>query len=247
MHTIVLTTQKGGSGKSTLAVGLALAAMQAGHAVRLIETDPQGTLSNWQRRRPKAHPVVEAIHSHGDFEQRLQIFERAGVTVTIVDTAGGMSTMTAGVIRHADLCLIPVRPSIADVEATAPTLHDVRAAGKAFAYVMNQTPYRGQRIAHAATTLSEDAALDIDRLIAQPHMVMRTDHQDAMAAGLTVTEYAPHGKSADEIRALWQWIEAKLGNAIVSADEAAEDAVRAREPAPLRPYATREAEAAALD
>ena len=51
MHTIVLATQKGGSGKSTLAIGLALAAKQAGFTVRLIETDPQGTLSNWQRRR----------------------------------------------------------------------------------------------------------------------------------------------------------------------------------------------------
>ena len=52
MYTIVLATQKGGRGKSTLAVGLALAAIQAGHTVRLIETDPQGTLSNWQGRRP---------------------------------------------------------------------------------------------------------------------------------------------------------------------------------------------------
>ena len=51
MHTIVLATQKGGSGKSTLAIGLALAAKQAGFTVRLIETDPQGTLSNWLRRR----------------------------------------------------------------------------------------------------------------------------------------------------------------------------------------------------
>ena len=38
MHTIVLATHKGGSGKSTLAIGLALAAIQAGHIVRLIET-----------------------------------------------------------------------------------------------------------------------------------------------------------------------------------------------------------------
>ena len=54
MQTIVLATQKGGSGKTTLAIGLALAAMQAGHNVRLIETGPQGTLSNWQARRSDA-------------------------------------------------------------------------------------------------------------------------------------------------------------------------------------------------
>ena len=52
MQTIVLTTQKGGAGKSTLAISLALAAIRAGHNVRLIETDPQGTVSNWKRRRP---------------------------------------------------------------------------------------------------------------------------------------------------------------------------------------------------
>lgn len=38
MQTIVLATQKGGSGKTTLAIGLALAAIQAGHTVRLIES-----------------------------------------------------------------------------------------------------------------------------------------------------------------------------------------------------------------
>ena len=62
MQTIVLATQKGGSGKSTLAIGLALAAMEAGHTVRLIETDPQGTLSNWQNRRTYAEPIVEPVY-----------------------------------------------------------------------------------------------------------------------------------------------------------------------------------------
>ena len=54
MQTIVLATQKGGAGKSTLAISLALAAIRAGHNVRLIETDSQGTVSNWRRRRPYA-------------------------------------------------------------------------------------------------------------------------------------------------------------------------------------------------
>jgi chromosome partitioning protein len=247
MHTIVLATQKGGSGKSTLAIGLALAAMQAGHAVRLIETDPQGTLSNWQLRRPKAHPMVDAVHSLGEFEERLQIFQRAGMTVTIVDTAGGVSAMTAGVIRHADLCLIPVRPSIADIEATAATLHDVRAADRPFAYVMNQTPYRGQRIAHAANALGEEAPEQSDGLIAQPLIVMRNDHQDAMAAGLAVSEFAPVGKSADEIRALWHWIEARLGAGLALAEEVLADEHGALQSLPLYAPVLAGAEAVGLD
>jgi chromosome partitioning protein len=218
MQTIVLATQKGGSGKSTLAIGLALAAIQAGHSVRLIETDSQGTLSNWQSRRSSAEPLVEPVYSSGEIEQRLQSLDRSGVTLTIVDTAGGVSAATTAAIRYADLCLIPARPSVADIEATASTLHTIRTWKKPFAFVLNQTPIRGQRINSAATALGDEAALDIAGVLAQPFIVLRNDHQDALSAGLAVSEYAPASKSADEVRSLWQWVEARL-NAGATADE----------------------------
>jgi chromosome partitioning protein len=219
MQTIVLATQKGGSGKSTLAIGLALAAIQAGHTVRLIETDPQGTLSNWQRRRPHAAPIVEPVYAASDVEQRLQSLDCDGVTLAIVDTAGGVSAATNSAIRYADFCLIPTRPSVADIEATAATLSVVRAWRKPFAYILNQTPIRGARLGNAETALSDEAARDIAEVVARPFIVMRNDHQDALSAGLAVSEYAPSGKSAEEIRGLWQWIEARLGNVAAASDE----------------------------
>jgi chromosome partitioning protein len=218
MYTIVLATQKGGSGKSTLAIGLALAAIQAGHTVRLIETDTQGTLSNWQTRRPFAEPMVEPIYNAGEIDQRLQALEHSGVTMTIIDTAGGVSAATTAAIRYADLCLIPARPSVADIEATAPTLSIIRAWNRPFAFVLNQTPIRGQRVSNAATVLGEEAAFDGSGLLALPYIVMRNDHQDALGLGLAVVEYAPASKSADEVRGLWQWVEAKLTDG-VNADE----------------------------
>ena len=218
MHTIVLATQKGGSGKSTLAIGLALAAKQAGHDVRLLETDPQGTLSNWQSRRGLAEPIVETVLNAGDIEHRLESLQRGGVTLAIIDTAGGLSAATTAAIRYCDLCLIPTRPSVADIEATSSTLSVARAWKKAFAFVLNQTPIRGRRVDGAATTLADDAASDLADVLAQPFIVMRNDHQDALAAGLGVGEYAPSGKSAEEIRGLWQWAEAKLNGGIHAGD-----------------------------
>ena len=214
MQTIVLATQKGGSGKSTLAIGLALAAIQGGHTVRLIETDSQGTLSNWQSRRPYAEPIVEPVYVAGDIESRLQALERDGVTLVIVDTSGGLSATTTSAIRHADLCLIPARPSVADIEATASTLSIIRAWNKPFAFILNQTPIRGQRLIAAATALGDEASLDIAGVVARPFIVMRNDHQDALSAGLAVCEYAPAGKSAEEINGLWQWVEAKLNGSM---------------------------------
>jgi len=67
--------------------------------------------------------------------------------------------------------------------------------------------------------LSNEAALDIAGVVAQPFIVMRNDHQDALTAGLAVSEYAPASKSADEIRGLWQWIEAKLDIALPVQEE----------------------------
>jgi len=210
MQTIVLATQKGGSGKSTLAIGLALTAMQAGHTVRLIETDPQGTLSNWQNRRPHAEPIVEPVYAAGEIEPRLQSLARSGVTMVIVDTASGVTAATTAAIRHSDFCLIPARPSLADIEATTSTLGTVRAWRKPFAFVLNQTPIRGQRIGNAANSLGDEAALDLADVLARPFIVMRNDHQDALSAGLAVSEYAPAGKSAEEISSLWYWIAARL-------------------------------------
>jgi len=211
MHTIALVSQKGGTGKSTLAIGLAIAAMQDGHKVCLLEADPQGTVSNWRRRRTQAEPVVESITDSYELAQRLPFLDHCGVTLTIIDTAGGQSDATAAAIGAADLCLIPARPSPADIEAAAPTLAAIRASDKPFAFVLNQTPVRSFRVANAAGSLSDTAiSLNASGVLALPYIVLRNDQQDAIGAGLAVTEYALHGKSADEIRGLWQWVSSRL-------------------------------------
>src|ERR1700720_538681 len=112
--------------------------------------------------------MVEPAYIAGDIEQRLQSLDESGVTLTIIDTAGGVRTATTAAIRFADLCLIPARPSVADIEATAPTLSTVRAWKKPFAFVLNQTPIRSQRVNSAATALGDQAALDIADVLAQP-------------------------------------------------------------------------------
>jgi chromosome partitioning protein len=246
MHTIVLATQKGGSGKSTLAIGLALAAKQAGHNVRLLETDQQGTLSNWQSRRGLAEPIVEMILNAGDIEHRLESLARGGVTVTIIDTAGGLSAATTAAIRYCDLCLIPTRPSVADIEATGSTLSVARAWRKRFAYVLNQTPLRGRRTDNATTALGDDAPFDLADVLAQPFIVMRNDHQDALAAGLGVSEYAPSGKSAEEIRGLWRWAEARLNGDIAAGEELGSELEPVEFPIMLMPTAEDATKPAAL-
>ena len=200
MHAIFLATQKGGSGKSTLAIGLAIAAMDDGQRVGMIEADPQGTISNWGRRRINPQPRIERAGSGMAIERAILDLRLDGFTVAIIDTAATENVLSASGIGAADLCLIPARPSPADIEAALPTLRTVRRLDKRFAFILNQSPARSNRVCEAAT------ALNTAGVLALPYIVQRNDHQDALGAGLGVTEYDSHGKAAEEVRGLWRWV-----------------------------------------
>jgi len=204
MHTVVVGTQKGGSGKSTLATGLAVAAMETGQRVGIIETDPQGTVSKWGRRRTNPEPRLARVSTTIEIERALQFLKRDGYTLAMIDTAPTDNALSVSAYNAADLCLIPARPSPADIEAALPTLDAIRKLDKPFAFVLNQTPTRSFRLSEAAM------ALNAVGVLALPYIVQRNDHQDALGAGLAVTEFAPEGKAAEEIRGLWIWVLEKL-------------------------------------
>jgi chromosome partitioning protein len=57
MKTIVISSQKGGGGKTTLTALLSVEAERAGDGPAwLIDTDQQGTLSQWHERREAEKP-----------------------------------------------------------------------------------------------------------------------------------------------------------------------------------------------
>jgi chromosome partitioning protein len=204
MFVLALVTQKGGSGKSTLAVGIAVAAMGNGERVAIIDADPQGTTSKWIERRGHPYPRVVRIADPAEIEGALVSLEAEGIWLTAIDTAATNNALAMRAIASADLCLIPVRPSPADIEAAIPTLIAIRRLNRRFAFVLNQTPPRGCRLSEAATSLNSLGVL------ALPYVGQRNDHQDALGAGLGVTEFAQEGRASEEVSELWRWVLKKL-------------------------------------
>ncbi|WP_025037484.1 ParA family protein [Bradyrhizobium sp. DOA9] len=205
MYVLALVTQKGGSGKSTLAAGLSVAALRQAERVALIEADAQGTISKWKERRESRYPVVNCVADPAEVEPVLARLEADGTWLAIIDTPATNNSLSMQAIARADLCLIPARPSPADIEAAIPTLIAIRKLNRRFAFVLNQTPPRGGRLSEAATSLNSLG------LLALPFIAQRNDHQDALGAGLGVTEFAPMGKASAEISALWSWVAQHLG------------------------------------
>ena len=212
MRTIALLTQKGGAGRTTLAATLAVAAAHAGENVIAFDLDPQASLLHWGKRRAAANApnkvVIEPLE--GERLPRLRaILEGlagAGFTIAIFDTAGADSAAARFVTEAADLCLLPTRPTRLDVDATAATFRAVFLANRKAAFVLNQCPptYRSSRTSESAKGLNRLGVL------AEPMIYARVDFQDAIGAGLGVTEYARGGRAAQEIETLWSWIRAQF-------------------------------------
>ena len=165
MRAIVLATQKGGSGKSTLALGIAVAAVGDGHRVAMIDTDPQGTVSSWGRRRGVPEPHIHRVSSGIELERALLALKRAGFTLAIIDTPATHNALSLSAISASTMCLIPARPSPADIEAALPTLGAVRKLGKPFAFILNQAPPRGYRRSEAAAALNAAGALALPYIV----------------------------------------------------------------------------------
>jgi chromosome partitioning protein len=212
MHAIAFLSQKGGTGKTTMAASLAVAAAQAGEAVIALDVDPQGALSRWGERRATAacatRIMVEPLERER-LEQLPAVLDGlgcAGFTLAVFDTAATDAAAIRLITEAADLCLVPARPSRLDVETAAATFRAVFLAKRRAAFILNQCPpiYRSSRAREAAKGL---AGLGV---LADPMLSTRMDYQDAIAAGLGVTEHDRAGRAAQEVTALWNWTRAQL-------------------------------------
>jgi chromosome partitioning protein len=196
-------TQKGGSGKSTLCISLAVAAQEAGASVCILEMDRQATISDWAENRTAEGPEVAQIEAP-QLEDVMKRLKESSYEYVFIDTPGVDSQGTLAAIRVADLCVIPTRPTPADLRAFKPTLAAVYRLEKKFAFVLNQTPPRSFRVRDATDGL---AVLGV---LPDVNIVMRNDHQDAIGMGQGVTEFNPSGPAAAEIRKLWTWLEKRM-------------------------------------
>lgn len=203
MKAITFVTQKGGSGKSTLCISLAIAAQEAGQSVCILEMDRQATVSDWAEHRETQTPEVAQIDAP-QLDDVMKELKGSAYDYVFIDTPGVDSPGTLSAIRAADLCVIPSRPTPADLRAFKPTLAAIYRLEKRFTFVLNQTPPRSYRVRDAVDGL---AVLGV---LPDVNVVMRNDHQDAIGMGQGVTEFNPKGQAAEEIRKLWAWIEKRM-------------------------------------
>jgi chromosome partitioning protein len=203
MMVISFVTQKGGSGKTTLAINCGVVASQKGARALILDMDAQATAETWYQGREDDTPQVIRL-APADLDKALRAAREKGFDVVLIDTPGRDEPGATAAVRASDFCVIPCRPSPADMKATPPTVETIRRLGKHAAFVLTQTPPRSFRNREA------EQGLSVLGVVCPVHIVLRNVYQDAQGSGLGVTEYEPEGKAAGEMRELWDWMNKKI-------------------------------------
>jgi len=200
MKTIVVANQKGGSGKSTVTVHLAVAAERAADGPILIsDTDPQGSTGDWFNQRKKAgiHTPHYAPLSLSGLKSQISALNTAGAAYLFIDTAPSIGNVNAELFENADMILIPLNPTPADLRALVKGLPLVKKSGKPFQFVLSRVRPNLRNNDATAT------ALETLGLVLPARMHERVIYAESFAHGKTAFELEPNGIATQELGSIW--------------------------------------------
>ena len=201
---IAVAQVKGGSGRSTLATTLAGELSKRGDTV-LIDCDmPQGTSASWYAMREQAGKVGDLVaDTAADHRELIAKTEQHAKTADfiVLDGPPRIAEMTRAIMVLADLCLVPVGASVAEIWATADVLAIIEQAKKMRAIDARMIWTRHRSFTNLAKELTEQAATELGLPILKTSLALRVAYPEALGAGLTVAEL-PDQNARNELRFL---------------------------------------------
>lgn len=207
MPTIAIVSQKGGAGKTTLAIHLAAAAQAAGRVALIVDTDPQATASQWGQWRQGKAPEVIDCGAPTLLAKKISQAIELGAELIVIDTPPHADIMAREACRVADLLLVPCRPRTFDLSAVRTTAELAKASGKPAYAVFMAGPPKAAILYAEATEVMREAGLQMAPVM----LPERGDFHHSTGAGQTALEFAPKGKAAADVDALWRWAKQQVG------------------------------------
>lgn len=125
MLIISFLNPKGGSGKTTLSTNVARAFHARGSKVLLVDSDPQGSASDWHAAR-EDNPIPLVAYGKPENLKALPGVA-APYDYALVDGAAKLEAMIAAVVKVSDVVLIPVQPSPYDIWAVSDLVDLIKA------------------------------------------------------------------------------------------------------------------------
>ncbi len=203
MSVIVVANPKGGVGKSTLATQIAGYLASQGKVVTLGDLDRQQSSRQWLEIRP-AHlwPILPWDISRDDIARPAK-----GATDAVIDTPAGLhGSRLDAALKVADIVVVPLQPSLFDMQATHAFVRELREHKRAGKVRMGLV---GMRVKE--NTISRDRFREFVATLGIPLVTTLRDTQNYVhlaAHGLTLFDVAPGKVERDlaQFEPLGRWL-----------------------------------------
>jgi chromosome partitioning protein len=200
---IALVSQKGGVGKSSLAVSIAWDLAARGSSVLVVDGDPQGTARiarDVALEGGRTPPSAVALGKDMCKPENLRAMSRFDHIV--IDTPAKLGDVQRAALMLADVALVPVSQSGAEVWGNTDTIalisqaQTINSALRGALVFVRKLP--NTALGRKARAILENGDLPV--FLAET--TFRVAWQEAITAGMGVAQYAPRDKGAKELRAI---------------------------------------------
>jgi chromosome partitioning protein len=197
---VAILNPKGGAGKTTLATNLARS-FQAFGDVLLIDTDPQQSSGDWSERTNDDYPSVVCVERPVLAKEVPKM--RGKYTFIFIDGVGKLESNIADTVKAADVVLIPVQPSGADVWAASSLVDAILhrqtiTEGTPKAAFIISRQIQGTNLAGGIA----EALEQFDLPVFENRTAQRVAYAEALTIGSSVLDHDAEGKAAIEIQAI---------------------------------------------
>ena len=197
---ISFVNQKGGVGKTTTAINLAASLKRRNNTLLFIDADPQGSAMQWHA--VENNNAFEIVH-HPDPVIKSDIRELSrSYDYLLIDAPPAIGDITKSILSVTEIAIIPLSPSSLDIwscKGTLELIEEIRPENPDIeVQLLINRKIPGTRVGRGAR-----ASLDVFNTdVLQTELCQRVAYIDAMTSGVSVMQYAPNSKAADEIENL---------------------------------------------
>ena len=197
---ISFVNQKGGVGKTTSAINVAASLKRRNFNIGFIDADPQGSATQW--RAVEDNTAFEIMHhpepiSKSEIEAFSQNYD-----YLVIDAPPAIGDITKSILAVTDLSIIPLSPSSLDIWSCKGTLEMVDEAREENpeldVKLLINRKIPGTRVGREA----RDSLAVFDMDVLDTELCQRVAYIDAMTSGVSVMQYAPSSKAANEVESL---------------------------------------------
>jgi len=212
MNTTLVINSKGGVGKTTITTNLASYFASIGASTAIMDYDPQGSSLHWLGLRAPSAPPIHGANGAPTQRTGLRSIEKyvpASTQQLILDSPAGPSRLLLQeMLAKTNSIVIPVAPSVIDIQATANFIKDLLLVGG--------VRHRNIRVAVVANRVRSSTAVyaPLERFVASlkltflARMLDSEVYVDAAETGIGIFEMDPEASRVQrsEFIPLVRWV-----------------------------------------